>query len=108
MISCFFIREVRFDSTNKSLRPGWSLSSYGTNCAALSGIPQEVIARAEQYTLLQSRGEDLVGLIRGETNDEEQRDLKSAEEIAKRFVAWEINMSSGNEPIRTHLAKILG
>ena len=98
---------MRPDPANQRLQPGLSLSSYGTNCAALSGIPQEVIARAEQYTLLQSRGEDLVGLIRGETNDEEQRDLKTAEEIAKRFVAWEINLSAGNEPFRTQLSKIL-
>ena len=98
---------MRFDAANKRLKSGLSLSSYGTNCAALSGIPQEIITRAEQYTLLQSRGEDLVGLIRGETNDEEQRDLKTAEEIAKRFVAWEFNPSLGDGTFRTQLARIL-
>jgi DNA mismatch repair ATPase MutS len=81
-----------------------SLSSYGTNCAAFSGIPREIIARAELYTRLQSHGEDLVGMIRGETDDEDVRELKGAEEIAKKFVAWDIPTSGS---IRLELARIL-
>lgn len=57
--------------------------------------------------MLQSRGEDLVNIIRGESNSEETRDLKAAEEVAKRFVAWEIDLTGGPS-FQTELAKILG
>jgi DNA mismatch repair protein MSH5 len=92
---------------DRRLRPGLSLSSYGTNCAAFSGIPQEIIARADYYTQLQSRGEDLVGIIRGESDQQEMKELKVAEEIAKRFVAWDIDVS-GDQHLRTELARVLG
>jgi len=80
------------------------LSSYGTNCAAFSGIPKEIIARAELYTQLQSCGEDLISMIRGEGNKEEIHELKIAEEIAKRFVAWNI----GDTQLRSELTSVLG
>jgi DNA mismatch repair ATPase MutS len=89
----FSTSEINLHITNFfRLRQGLSLSSYGTNCAALSGIPQEVITRADMYTQLQNRGEDLVGIIRGESDEREMKELKIAEEIAKKFVAWEIDV----------------
>jgi hypothetical protein len=63
--------------------------------------------RAELYTRLQARGEDLINIIRAETNEGEKRDLKVAEEIAKRFIAWDIDIRE-SETIRIELAKILG
>jgi len=83
-----------------------SLSSYGTNCALFSGIPEEIIIRAEKYTRLQSNGEDIVGIIRGESNEEEMKELKIAEEIAKKFVAWEID-GWVNGRLRNELMSIL-
>ena len=91
MKSYFSTSEVPLHSPDYRLRPGLSLSSYGTNCALFSGIPQEIIARAEKYTRLQSNGEDLVGIIRRESNEKEMKELKVAEEIAKKFVGWEID-----------------
>jgi DNA mismatch repair ATPase MutS len=79
------------------------LSSYGTNCALFSGIPRELIARAERYTEIQASGDDLVTLIRGETNQQELIELKVAEETAKRFVAWEIDPID----VRQNLSTIL-
>jgi len=90
--------------SNLRLGPGLSLSSYGTNCALFSGIPRELIARAERYTELQVSGEDLVALIRRETNQDELKELKVAEETAKRFVAWEIDPTR----VRQDLSGILG
>ena len=83
------------------------MSSYATKCAAFSGIPREIVARAELYSQLQSRGEDLIGLIRGEHDGEDMKDLKIAEEIAKRFVAWDIDVS-GNGRVRDELARVMG
>ena len=88
------------------LRQGLSLSSYGTNCAAFSGIPQEVITRADMYTQLQSRGEDLVGIICGESDEREMKELKIAEEVAKKFVTWEIDVTSTGR-LRDELALVL-
>jgi len=82
-----------------------SLSSYGANCALFSGIPSEVVARAELYTQLQSRGNDLVSIIHGENKEEDIRELKAAEEVAKRFIAWEIDIT-GTGNFRGQLAKL--
>lgn len=41
-------------------RLGRSISSLGTYCAAMSGIPKEVVSRAEQLIELAAQGQDLV------------------------------------------------
>ena len=97
--------EITSRSTNFRLQPGLSLSSYGTNCASFSGIPREIIIRAETYTRFQSQGADLVSMIREESNETEMKELKIAEEIAKKFVAWEIDASAGQ--LRSELALVL-
>jgi DNA mismatch repair protein MSH5 len=93
--------------SNTRLRPGLSLSSYGTNCASFSGIPKEVIERATLYTRIQSNGENLVNMIRGESDEEERRNLKVAEEVAKRFMSWDIDVSAFVD-VRQNLGRILG
>jgi DNA mismatch repair ATPase MutS len=101
----FFISRHTFYQSEYRLRPGLSFSSYGTNCAALSGIPREIVARAELYSQLQSRGEDLVSMIRGESNEQEMKELKIAEATAKKFVAW--NIDARERPLRIELANVL-
>lgn len=88
------------------LRHGLSISSYGTNCAAFSGIPPEVIARAELYARLQSQGTELSEMIRGDRSEEEVRDLRRAEAIAKNFVHWNINVSESG-CVREELVRML-
>lgn len=104
--SSFSTSEITLQTTNFRLRPGLSFSSYGTNCALFSGIPREIISRAETYTRLQSHGTDLVRMIRGESDHEEMKELKIAEEIAKKFVAWEIDGSVAGH-LRSELALVL-
>lgn len=104
--SSFFTSKTAFCFTDYRLRPGLSLSSYGTNCAALSGVPREIIVRAELYSQLQSHGEDLVDTIRGESDEQEMRELKTAEQIAKRFITWDID-ASGKGQLRSQLSTVL-
>ena len=43
-----------------NFREGRSTSSFGTCCAALNGVPPEIVQRAENLILFSMRGEDLV------------------------------------------------
>jgi hypothetical protein len=45
-------------------------------------------------------------MIRGESNEEERRNLKVAEEVAKKFISWNIDVSAFTE-VRNDLARIL-
>jgi DNA mismatch repair protein MSH5 len=43
-----------------NLRPGRSTESFGTACARMNGVPEEVVGKAEKLIKLSARGEDLV------------------------------------------------
>jgi hypothetical protein len=47
-------------------------------------------------------------MIRGESDEEEVRELRVAEDVAKRFVAWDISAAGGVGPFRDELARVLG
>lgn len=85
--------EVRLDEREEeqitylyNLREGRSMSSFGTSCAGMNGIPQEVVERADELVALASKGEDLVEVCAG-LSEGEMGEYILAEDIAREFLA---------------------
>ena len=75
----------------RSLKPGVSTLSYGTQCASMNGIPEPIIERANILAKLARQGEDLVALCSG-LSSQEIEDFECAEATARAFLEWEINL----------------
>ncbi|KAH0424792.1 MutS domain V [Colletotrichum camelliae] len=67
------------------LRPGRSISSFGSKCAALNGVSEAIVERAEAIILLLARNEDL-GAACAKLDDEDQERLQAAEAVARNFI----------------------
>ena len=71
------------------LVPGRSISSFGSRCAALNGIGEAVVNRAEELMLLQVQNEDLV-VACAKLSDRDSRRLAKAEDSVRRFLEEDI------------------
>ncbi|KAK3941852.1 muts domain V-domain-containing protein [Diplogelasinospora grovesii] len=72
------------------LQPGRSTSSFGTKCAAILGLDEDIVERAEAIALMLDRNEDLVEWASAPMTEHGQQRLERAELIARRFLAWDI------------------
>ncbi|MCJ1475715.1 MutS protein msh5 [Lambiella insularis] len=75
-----------------NFRPGRSIASYGTTCAALNGINQAIVDRAEELIVMYARGGDLVTACAAGKDDDE-KDMEEVEEVARHFLAQNLSMS---------------
>lgn len=77
------------------LTPGRSCSSFGGRCAAMNGVDEAVVQRADALSLLIARGEDLRDAC-SRLSERETARLEQAEEVARKFL--EINLSADSLP----------
>lgn len=90
-----------------NLRPGRSGESFGTQCAALNGVPAPIVERASRLSQLAVQGEDLVSICAG-VGREEEGDLKRAEAVARRFLEWDLDAVVEEEDPRRLLEELIG
>lgn len=89
-----------------SLAYGHNTSSFGGKCAALNGVPSEVVERAEALSSLLARNEDLKAVCTRLSPDEE-RQLKEAEDTARKFVRVNFKDGQGIDSLRSLLEELL-
>ncbi|KAI0012933.1 muts domain V-domain-containing protein [Xylariaceae sp. FL0662B] len=71
------------------LAPGRSISSFGSRCAAMNGVDQAVVDRAESIMLMIARNEDLE-VVCSQLSDAETQRLEEAEAVARAFLEQDI------------------
>ena len=105
---------------------GLGLNSHAATCAKIFGIPGHIVRRA-QYVRYAARPpftplrktvscshllsiHELGVLLDEEMTDEEKADLEDAEEVCRRFLAWDLEASRGDVTgiIKEKFAQVLG
>ncbi|KAK9469138.1 muts domain V-domain-containing protein [Lipomyces arxii] len=90
------------------LMPGRSSSSYGIICAALNGVPADVVARAEVFAEMMAKGEDIAAIC-SKLSEKEVEDLEQAEHVARRFLqeSFGNQLEQSKVPAQGKLKRIL-
>ncbi|KAI0770485.1 DNA mismatch repair protein MutS [Fomes fomentarius] len=89
---------------------GYSLHSHAIQCAELFGLPKRVTSRAQYVSELLVRNE-VCQLLDEDMTDEERNELEEAEEVCRRFLAWDLTPgrdSTSQPSVREGLTEILG
>ncbi|KAL4886538.1 muts domain V-domain-containing protein [Aspergillus karnatakaensis] len=73
-----------------NFRIGRSTQSFGTICAAMNGINQAIVDRANKLATLSARGENLIAACAVLSREEIQA-LQDADELARRFLAMDLS-----------------
>lgn len=73
------------------LAPGLSLTSHALSCSSLFGIPSTLLRRASDIShALSTFSLDALDDDDGGMGDAERSELREAEKVGRRFVAWEV------------------
>ncbi|KAI0755181.1 DNA mismatch repair protein MutS [Daedaleopsis nitida] len=89
---------------------GYSLHSHAIACAELFGLSKRVTSRAQYVSELLARHE-VCQLLDEDMTEKERHELEDAEEVCRKFLAWELSSTDGagsQESVRDRLAEVLG
>lgn len=89
-----------------NLRPGRSDISYGTQCAAMNGVPSEVVERATELARLSREGEDLVAICSA-LSKADLGALQHAELAARKFLSEDFDRDVTREYLVSALDAML-
>ncbi|KAF9242539.1 muts domain V-domain-containing protein [Melanogaster broomeanus] len=89
--------------------PGLSLCSHAAQCAAMFGLPRRIVSRAQYVSELLAE-QELGKLLEEQMTIEERLDLQAAEEVARRFLEWDLTSDEAvhQSGVKARLAKVLG
>lgn len=89
--------------------PGLAYSSNAAQCAAIFGLPGSTVARAQYVSKLLAT-HDLHKLLEEQMSEAELRDLQVAEEVARRFLGWDLTseVAAHQTSVRAQLGRVLG
>jgi DNA mismatch repair protein MSH5 len=87
------------------LKEGRSNLSYGTQCAAMNGIPKQIVDRAADLSERLRHGEDLITVCSA-IPEHEFEDLAEAERIGRAFLEYEFE--GEQEDVGVMLKRVLG
>ncbi|RDW76499.1 MutS family protein MSH5 [Aspergillus mulundensis] len=85
-----------------NFRLGRSTKSFGTICAALNGINQAIVDRANELVTLSARGENLIAACTTLSADE-MKALQDADEVARRFLMLDFSDTCEGKDVRKML-----
>ncbi|KAF7180538.1 hypothetical protein CNMCM7691_009829 [Aspergillus felis] len=88
-----------------NFRPGRSNKSFGTICAAMNGISQTIVDRANELAALSARGENLIAAC-ATLSAEETETLAEADVLARRFLGWDLSNTRDAEGVRDMLESL--
>ncbi|KAF7798450.1 hypothetical protein EIP86_009671 [Pleurotus ostreatoroseus] len=85
---------------------GLGLNSHAAMCAEIFGIPRRIVRRADHLLSMHELGT----LLDEEMTAEERVDLEDAEEVCRRFLAWDLEASRGGAKgdVKDALGQVLG
>jgi len=89
---------------------GLCLDSYAAKCALALGIPPRLVRRAQNVSNLLSR-HAVHELLDESMTPLEEQELADAEEVCRRFLAWDISEKKENDErrdVRCRLRAVLG
>lgn len=90
------------------VQPGRSTLAYGTQCAAMNGIPETIVTHANQLTEAMLRGDDLVSVCSWVTA-EEYKELEDAEAISRSFLELDLSsLDASTVSVKSYLEDFLG
>ncbi|KIW34581.1 uncharacterized protein PV07_01356 [Cladophialophora immunda] len=89
-----------------NLRSGRSNLSYGVQCAAMNGVPAEIVERAIVIAGLAQQGEDLVAVCSALREDEIEA-LRSAERASRMFLGEDFDRDWTEEELVSSLGAML-